>query len=145
MSPILPLQLKSAKPKCIQYPKVITTVGDEFRAVRIDRGLTQKEVGVMLSVNRNFVYELEMYQHQLTIYSLHKAYQFLGYVPEVLKIDESRLRGQLFTHRIQNGFTYTKIAKLISIDKGAVANFERGRNIKGENKTLIFKYLNINM
>jgi transcriptional regulator with XRE-family HTH domain len=131
------LQLESAKPNCLQYPTAIITVGDEFRAVRIDRGLTQQEVGQMLGINRNFVYELELNQHQLTIYSLHIAYQFLGYIPEILKIDESILQGQLFGYRIRHGYTYTELAKKIGLDKSTLARFEKGGNIKIETRDKI--------
>ena len=131
------MQLKLSKPKCLRYPTEITTVGDEFRTVRLDRGLTQHEVGEMLGVNRNFIYELELNQHQLTIYSLHKAYLFLDYIPEVLKIDESTMRGQLFAYRIRHGYTYTELAKKIGLDKSTLARFEKGGNIKIETRDKI--------
>ena len=113
------------------------TVGDELKVERLKRGLTQHEVAEMVGVNRNFVYEMELGHHTNTIYALHKAYMFLGYVPKTLKIDETTLRGQIFIHRIKHGLTYSAIAKEIGIDKSTVARFEQGKNIKQESVNII--------
>ncbi|MDB4292285.1 helix-turn-helix domain-containing protein [Maribacter sp.] len=142
MSPILPLELKSSKPQHLRYPTQILTVGDEVRKARIDRGLTQQEVGQRIGVSRNFVYELELNQHELTIYSLHKSYQFLQYLPETLKIDESTLRGKLYTYRIRNGYSYAIVADKISLDKSTLAHFERGGNVKKGTNAKICDYFN---
>ena len=140
MSPILPLNLKSAKPKSSQHPKQIITVGDELRSVRLERGLTQQQVAKMIDVNRNFVYEVELGHYTNTIYALHKLYFFLGYIPTTLRIT-SGLRGKLLEHRIINGYTYNDVAQKIGLDKSTIARFERGENIKKENDDRISKYL----
>lgn len=75
--PKLPLKLTVKKPKPPNYPKQIVMVGDEIRAARLDKKLTQHEVGEMLNGNKNFVSELELNQKPLSIYALNKAYSFL--------------------------------------------------------------------
>ena len=142
MSPKLPLELKSPKPKCSRYPKEILTVGDELRTVRLDRGFTQHQVAEMIGVNRNFIYEMELNHHTNTIFALHKTYLFLGYIPTTLKIDVSELRGKLFEHRIKNGFTFNALSKKIGLDKSTIARYEQGRKSKQETVNLIFNYLN---
>ena len=142
MSPILPLDLTSQRPKHFRYPKEVLTVGDELRKVRIDRGLTQHEVARMIGVNRNFVYEFELNKRAHTIYALHKVFLFLGYIPNTLTIDEGTLRGKLFAHRIINGYTYTQMASLIGLDKGTIGRFEQGREVAQNSIKLIERYFN---
>ena len=126
MSPKSTLELRTEKPKHSKYPKEIKTVGDELRAVRLDRGLTQHEVAEMIGVNRNFIYEFELGKRINTIYALHKVYSFIGYLPKTLMIDENTLHGKLFAHRIRNGYTYQRVAQMIGLDKSTVRRFVRG-------------------
>ena len=137
LSPIIPLSLKASLPKHRKYPEIISTVGDEFRAMRIDREMTQKEVARELGVNRNFICEMELGKLTQTIFSLHKAYLFLGYIPKTLDIKDSTLRGKLYAYRIRNGFTYTQVAKIIGVDKSTIARFENGREAKPKTLKLI--------
>ena len=141
LSPKLPLELKSPKPKCSRYPTEVLTVGDELRTVRLDRGFTQHQVAEMIGVNRNFIYEMELNHHTNTIFALHKVYLFLGYIPTTLKIDVTDLQGKLFKHRIKNGFTFNSLSKKIGLDKSTIARFENGRNIKEESENKIRRYL----
>jgi len=130
LPPILPLSLSTKKPKDRKYPKEILTVGDEFKKARLDRKLTQLQIAEELNVNKNFVYELELNKRTLTIFALHKAYIFLGYIPKTLKIDENILQGKLFTFRIQKNLTYSKLAVIVGLDKSTLSNFEKGLKVK---------------
>ena len=132
LSPILPLKLSVKKPKDRKYPKEVLTVGDEIKKIRLDRNLTQKEVSKHLKVNKNFIYELELNKRKLTIFALHKAYLFLGYIPKILKIDENILQGKLFIYRIKKSLTYTKLSIQIDLDKSTLSNFEKGLRVKTE-------------
>jgi len=131
LSPILPLKLSVKKPKdSNKYPKEIVTIGNEFKQARLDRNLTQLEVAKQLKVNKNFVTELENNKRILTIFALHKACSFLGYVPKTLKIDISTLQGKLFVYRIKNNLNYSNLSKQINLDKGTLSNFEKSGNSK---------------
>ena len=132
LSPILPLRLSTKKPKDRKYPKETLTIGDEFRKVRLDRGSTQHEVAKQLNVNKNFIYELELNKRKLTIFALHKAYIFLGYIPKTLKIDENTLQGKLFIYRIKKNLTYSKLGELIKLDKSTLSNFVKGKNCNND-------------
>lgn len=143
LSPILPLKLSVKKPKdSNKYPKEIITIGDEFKQARLDRKLTQIEVAKLLNVNKNFIYELENSKRKLSIFALHKAFLFLGFIPKTLKINTTILQGKLFTHRIKNNFTYSKLGKKIKLDKSTLSNFEKGKNCKIETAEVIKNFLN---
>ena len=144
MSPILPLALTSHKPKHFRYPKEIKTVGDELRAARIDKGLTQSQVADLIGLNRKYIGEIELNHRCNTISSLHRIFLFLGYVPITLKIDNNSLRGKLFEYRIRNGLTYLQIATSVGLDKSTISRFERGRNTKRESTVIIQKFLESN-
>ena len=142
LSPILPLKLSAKKPKdSKKYPKEILTVGDEFKEVRLNKNLTQLQVAKQLYVNKNFVYELENNKRELTIFALHKTCLFLGYITNTLKIDESSLQGKLFAHRIKKNLTYSKLGKLINLDKSTLSKFEKGKKCKVETVEKTKKFL----
>ena len=92
-------------------------------------------------LTENFIYELELGKRKLTIYALHKVYKFLGHIPEILKINESTLEGKLFTCRITNGLTYSKLAKEVGLDKSTLIRVGKGLVIKPETKAKIENYL----
>ena len=141
MSPILPIRLKTLKPNHPQYPKQIISVGDEFRAARIDRELTQLAVANQLGVNRNFVYECELNHRTNSIYALHYISKFLGYIPKTLNIDETTLQGVLQVHRIRTGKTYKELSNKIGLDKSTLVRFEKGKIIKQESLIKITTFL----
>jgi len=130
--PKLPLTLVAKKPKPKAYPKQILTVGDEFKAKRLDKGVTQHQVAEILNVNRNFIYELELGKRKLTIFALHKVYLFLKYIPKTLSVDERTLQGKLFAYRIKNELTYSKLSKEIGLDKSTLIRFEKDKTIKNQ-------------
>ena len=130
--PFPPLSLISPKPKHFRYPTEILTVGDEVRAERINRGLRQWDVDDIMGAHRGFCNELEMNNRDNTIYVLYKAYKFLGYVPKTLKIDESTSQGKLYAYRIKYGYTLSKVALDIGLDKSTIGRYERGRIAKQE-------------
>lgn len=124
--------MKASLPKPRNYPKRILTIGDELRKERIDRNLTQYEVAQIIKVNRNFIYEHELNQRELTIFALHKISLFLGYIPKTLRVDVYSLQGRLYAYRILNGYPYQVVAEKIGVDKGTLAHFERGGESKPE-------------
>ncbi|MCP4181198.1 MAG: transcriptional regulator [bacterium] len=141
LSPKLPLELKSPKPKCSRYPKEVLTAGDELRSVRLDRGFTQHQVAKMIGVNRNFIYEMELGKHTNTIYALHKVYLFLGYIPITLKMPLG-LRKELFEYRIIYGYSFSALSKKIGLDKSTIVRFEKGKSSKKSTIEKIITFLN---
>ena len=141
MSPILPLALTSHKPKHFRYPKEVLTVGDEVRQIRIDRGLRQWDADDLVGAHRGFFNELEMGNRENSIYVLHKAAKFIGYVPKVLNIDETTPRGKMYAYRIINGYPLRFVAEKIGIDKSTLGRWERGRIAKEESLQKILRYM----
>ena len=64
-------------------------------------------------------------------------------MPEMLKVDESTLQGQLFPYRISNGITYSTLVKKIGLDKSTIARFERGFKVKVTSRQKIINYLSL--
>ena len=87
------------------------------------------------------MHELENNKRKLSIFALHKAYLFLGYIPKTLKIDRTTLQEKLFIYRIKNNLTYSNLAKKIKLDKSTLSNFEKGKNCKTETIEIITNYL----
>jgi transcriptional regulator with XRE-family HTH domain len=118
------------------------TVGDEVRTARLDRGLSQHEVCSMMSVSKGFVFEMEDKEdNSHTIFSLHKAYQFLGKIPETLKLDETTLQAKLSIHRIKNGYTLRQLQDKMRLDKSTIGRFEKGENVNDTTRNKIRAYI----
>lgn len=111
------------------YPKVIQSIGDEFRAHRMDRGLSRKDVAKMFNVTSGFIYKLESSENDLSIKALHISYTFLGRLPLHLNIDETTLQGKLFLYRVRTGDTLRGVAKKIGIDVNALIRLNKGRKM----------------
>ncbi len=118
------------------------TVGDEVRAERLNRGLTQHQVDELIGTHRGFFNELETGHRNNTIYVLYKATKFLGYIPKTLCIYETTLGGQLYAHRIKNGLALSRIASEVGLDKSTIGRFERGMKAKKESIYKVEKFLN---
>jgi DNA-binding transcriptional regulator YiaG len=61
-TPALPfchVVLKAQKPKDAAYPAQIETLGDQLRAKRLDLGLRQRDVAILLRVNKASVLNWE--------------------------------------------------------------------------------------
>ena len=108
----------------------------------MDRGLTQLQVAKMIGVNRNFIYEMELGHHTNTIYALHKVYLFLGFLPITLKIDIRGMKGKVFAYRIENGFTYHTLSKIIRLDKSTLIRLEKGNCVKKKTVDTINGFFN---
>lgn len=112
-----------------------------MRSVRIDRGMTQWDTDDIVGAHRGFFNELEMGNRENSIYVLHKACKFLGYVPKTLSIEENTPGGKMYAHRIKNGLPLSKIASEVGLDKSTLARFEKGIRTKEESYEKILCYL----
>lgn len=105
--------------------------------------MTQWDADDFVGTYRGFFNELEVGNRENSIYVLHKAYTFLGYIPTTLQIDENTPQGQLYAHRIKIGLPLSKIASKVGLDKCTLGRFERGRKAKTESIEKIIDYLKI--
>lgn len=122
------------------YPKVIKSIGDEFKAHRMDRGLSQKEVATMLNVSPGFIFLLESGKVS-TIKGIHAVYTFLGRLPLRLNVDETTPQGKLFVYRIRTGDTLRMIAKELGIDINALIRFTKQKGVSNRTLERIERYL----
>jgi len=127
------------------YPTKILTVGDEVRTERLNRKMTQWDADDIVGTYRGFFNELEVGNRENTIYVLHKAYTFLGYVPTTLHIDENTPQGKLYAYRIKNGLPLRKVASEVGLDKSTISHFEKGGKMKIESNDKINIYINTNV
>jgi len=103
--------------------------------------MTQWEIDDVVGTYWGFFNELEMGHRNNSIYVLHKAAKFLGYIPKTLDIDKTKLHGKFYAHRIINGYPLSKIARDIRLDKSTIARFEQGKAIKEASLSKILNYV----
>src|SRR5260221_9483126 len=72
------LTLKTRKPLNPSYPEHLTTLGDHIRKRRLDLGLHQKEVAVIVNATTSTVTNWEKNRTSPRLYLLHKIIKFLG-------------------------------------------------------------------
>jgi len=53
--PFSRLKIKVKKPKGVNYPKDLNTIGDHIRAKRLDLGLLQKDVAKLIGVSEDCI------------------------------------------------------------------------------------------
>jgi len=63
------------------YPKELNTLGDHLRKTRLDRGLSQSDVAMILGVDEDTITCRELNWNQPMVNQLPSIYSFLGYAP----------------------------------------------------------------
>ncbi|MFN0214171.1 MAG: helix-turn-helix domain-containing protein [Saprospiraceae bacterium] len=92
----------------------MNTLGDHLRKVRLDRGLSQLDVSVILKVSTDMVTCWELNRNQPTAKFAKAIIDFLGYVP--FKVEDCSIGKQLFYARLISGKTQKQVAKIIGCD-----------------------------
>ncbi len=125
--PFCSLVLTAKKPINPAYPKSLVSLGDHLRKRRLDLGLLQKEVALTLGVDKMTInsWETGRYRPQLAI--LPRIIAFLGYTPPDLDQGSTSPADRLRAYRISQGLSQEKFARLIGVDEGTVAQWEKGR------------------
>lgn len=81
----------------------------------------------LVGEHRGFFNELEMGCRDNSIYVLHKAVRFLGYLPKTLNIDETTGPRKLHAHRVILGLPLRVVAEEVGLDKSTISRFEKER------------------
>lgn len=71
--------LKAQKPKHVDYPKELLTIGDHIRAKRLDLGLLQKDVAKIIGVCEDTITYWEMNRTKPYKRFMPSIDTFLGY------------------------------------------------------------------
>lgn len=125
--PFLPLvQLIASIPVVLPYPDELKTIGDHIRKVRFERGLLQKEVADLVSVNMATIVNWEKNHTSPPVMLLPKIIDFLGYNPVDETTDDS-LGSRVKQYRMQHGLSIKKLAKLIPCDENTLSRLEQSR------------------
>lgn len=136
--------LTAPKPRPREYPREITTLGEEVRFARLERGLKQSEVARMLQIPESNVSHLECCALTKDVRMLNLATRFLGYIPRTLKLQICTEQGQLFAYRVYKNLNLNNFSKEIKIMPQTIGRFERGMVIREESKLKIQAFLKEN-
>jgi len=122
------------------YPASLNTLGDHLRKVRLDRGLSQPQVAMLLKVTTDSItgWELNRYVPQARM--TKRIIQFLGYVPILGKCES--LNERLFRARQILGHTQEQAAKKMRCDESNIRQIESGkRHPRVETSQKIERYI----
>ena len=122
--PFCHLHLKAQKPKNLAYPSALHTLGDHFRAKRLDLGLLQKQVAEKVGVDETSVYNWENNRVEPAVRFIPRIIGFLGYCPYMPELPVSEW---LRLVRQSLGLSQEKLADALRIDEGTWKRWEIGQ------------------
>jgi transcriptional regulator with XRE-family HTH domain len=124
------LRLKAKKPANTGYPRELKTIGDHIRKHRLDRGLQQKEVALLICVDKTTIMNWERGHRTPAIRHIPAIIRFLGYVP--FSVGDS-LPERLEAYRRIRGLSRKKLARILGVDEATLWRWETGqRTPQGE-------------
>lgn len=124
----------------IRVPLQLKTIGDHIRRRRLSMKLTQEQVGEKIGVTEASIYNWESDDSKPSVPHMPAIIEFLGYnpLPAATTMPERLLR-----HRTSRGLPQSEAAKLIGVDPGTLARWERGeKQLFGDYLTRAERFLN---
>jgi transcriptional regulator with XRE-family HTH domain len=121
--PFCHVTLRGSKPLSTAMPREIKSLGDHLRAVRLAKGLFQKDVAAEIGVDICTVTNWELNATEPEERFVPAILRFLQYDP-VGPGDSPAER--LHNHRRRLGITQRKLAGLLGVDPGTLRDWERG-------------------
>jgi transcriptional regulator with XRE-family HTH domain len=122
--PFCHLRLTAKKPVNKGYPKELKTIGDHIRKRRLDLGLQQTQVALLICVDKTTIMNWELGHRSPAIWALPGIIKFLGYVP--FAIGES-VPERLIGYRKIRGLSRKKLARILGVDEGTLRRWETGQ------------------
>jgi len=116
--------LSAKKPLFGAYPKTLVTLGDHLRKKRLDLKLRQIDVAATLEVDEMTICNWEKGTTTPRLYLMPKIIDFLGYNPLEFKV--STFGQKIKKYRVERGLSLRKLAKIVDVDPGTLARWERG-------------------
>ena len=105
--------------KWVEHPK---TLGERLLNKRLEKGLLQKEVAVLLGVSEDAYRFWENGSAYPRIKYFPKIIEFLGYIP--IELDTTSLSGKITLYRHLHGLTYKEFGKLFNFDGTTIRSWE---------------------
>jgi transcriptional regulator with XRE-family HTH domain len=119
------------------YPKELKTLGDHIRKVRLNKKLTQLELGKIMGVSETSINMWEKQNRFPNISRYPPIIKFLGYDP--LYLSDGSVRSKLENYRRKHGLTYKQVARIAGIGNETMYNFIRGENVQERTINKILK------
>lgn len=125
-------QGKTQKPHSQGYPSEPNTIGEHIRKRRMDLGLTQGGAARRMGVSEDCLCYWENGRNEPRIYQYPAIISFLGYYP--LMRETESFGGKITRYKHEHGLNNEKLAKLLEVDEGTVANWERNKRVPAKKR-----------
>ena len=123
--PFCDVTLSAKKPQKEAYPKTLLFLGDQIRKRRLDLGLFQKDVAVIIGVDTTTVTNWEKNRGGPEFRFIPRIIDFMGYEPPP---DEQHSLGErIRRYRYLHGISQKELARQIGIDPTTLSRLERNR------------------
>ncbi len=106
------------------YPRVLRTLGDHLKKVRLDRGLGQDQVARDLGVAVTTLINWEMNHTRVQTRFIPRVVAFLGYDP---RGTPGSFGEQIRSLRERQGLSQAALAARLGLNASTVVAWERGR------------------
>lgn len=111
------------KPLGNKYISAPQTLGNKIRNRRLELGLLQKDLAVILNTVEESIYRWETNRNLPEMKYMPNIIDFLGYFP--FEIDTSTLGGQIKKYRYYHGLSQEELAKLLEINESTIFHYEK--------------------
>jgi DNA-binding transcriptional regulator YiaG len=124
---LVPCRKVPKKPGIPQYADTPQTIGEHLRKKRIESGLLQKYVALLLNVSEVCITYWENGKSVPQIHQYPRIIDFLGYYP--FSHETESFAGKLLQIRHCKGFSRKQCAAHLSVSDDSVRRWERGKPI----------------
>ncbi len=115
------------RPVKLKYPVNPATIGEHLRKRRMDLGLYQKDVAARIKVSEDCITFWENNRCQPQVKHVPKIIAFLGYSP-YLDLKWDSFADKVRACRWLLGFSFRKMAILLTVDPTTIADWENGKS-----------------
>jgi transcriptional regulator with XRE-family HTH domain len=122
--PFCHLRLTAKKPVNKGYPRELKTIGDHIRKHRLDRGLQQNQVALLICVDKTTIMNWERGHRTPALRHIPEIIRFLGYLP--FAVGDS-LPERLRSYRRVHGISRKKLARMLKVDEATPWRWETAR------------------
>ena len=112
-----------------RYPEGRETLGDHIRAVRMERGMLQREVAQVIGVRRGTINKWECNRGEPRAVDVPRIIELLGYEPWP---EPNSLIAEMRVWRLRLGLSARAAARRLGVGEATWAVWERGAVSPGE-------------